>query len=783
MDREYFQVITAITISDASKLWDVNSLQTFPNVINSGSVIRRMRHLDVFVGYDQNGADAIIYPKDTFEGWNDQFILILQRGVDPYSPKYTNEYNLGKIFGYDENNSNFIVTANTRVNIPIQKVSLGSNTIPTFTPNNIFYESKFFTPGNNFSAFTSTTISYYSGLGPTLQDLNGSYIKTQSFQNANGFITKTSNDFYSQNENPAKYSEAEDLSGVSFIYGQNGFLLYETYGYYYRPQNLYPQFSGNPMSITNKVTNVMRTDRLPSSDQLDGLDWNFNPAVLQQNNNFIFYEITEPEDSTILSTYTQGSQQVEPDIEDEPLAPTVLTSFDCAGMVGLKCYSGNSYSFGVQEGCSQTDYVEKGCYVFVKRPILDLPKDLVNLNEWGYRFRFFYGLCRGVLSQSFVNNWVNGSLYAFPLQVDTNFDKNNQPTFTKRTLIGRKLVNLFCKELVYYDSDTNNIYYRSSPYNWATNSFVGKDPDVVSAINQRNLLYPTTIVNLGPKDFFWGEITLDPSYRGYIIDRLDNTSYGDTSDLVNLFVITRITDESFLQRLFSFGDNSLNQLFSRNGSDRRIDGDLAQLLSINSEEGVVKFSPQFYGSEARLYDPIVVLGTPSKPILGVFFSSTTEDLQFKDYLTPGRIDFRPANNAKAIGYNYGIKSQRVPFYKWSSNGGNSIFGTETNNWKTNYSPNVAISGIFSREYQSLDRTGTTIPSYFITSNAQINDTYARGYIFNVSADTINDAIQYSPYAGNWNSSFLVGAPFHFYFGTVVGASALDRFKSKYSVDE
>ena len=177
------------------------------------------------------------------------------------------------------------------------------------------------------------------------------------------------------------------------------------------------------------------------------------------------------------------------------------------------------------------------------------------------------------------------------------------------------------------------------------------------------------------------------------------------------------------------------------------------------------------------------MGTPSKPVLGVFFSSTTEDLQTKDYLTPGRIDFRPANNAKAIGYNYGIKSQRVPFYRWESKNGNSIFGSEQNNWKTNYSPNLALTGIFSREYQSLDRTGTTIPSYFISSNAQINDTYARGYIFNVSADTINGTIQYSPYAGNWNSSFLVGAPFHFYFGTVVGASALDRFKTKYSVDE
>ena len=267
------------------------------------------------------------------------------------------------------------------------------------------------------------------------------------------------------------------------------------------------------------------------------------------------------------------------------------------------------------------------------------------------------------------------------------------------------------------------------------------------------------------------------------MDQLDSSSYGDPSDLINLFVISRITDGSFVGRLISFGDDSLNQLFSRNTADLRIDGDLAQLLSINSEEGVIKFSPEFYGSASGVGDPIVVLGSLNKPTLGVFFSSTTEDLQFKDFLTPGRIDFRPNDNARAIGYNYGIKSQRVPFYKWELKGGSSIFGSEINNWKTNYSQNQSVSGIFSREYQSLDRTGTTIPSYFISSNAQINDTYARGYIFNVSANTLTDDIIYSPFYGNWNGSFLVGSPFHFYFGTVAGASALDRFKAKYSVLE
>jgi hypothetical protein len=38
-------------------------------------------------------------------------------------------------------------------------------------------------------------------------------------------------------------------------------------------------------------------------------------------------------------------------------------------------------------------------------------------------------------------------------------------------------------------------------------------------------------------------------------------------------------------------------------------------------------------------------------------------------------------------------------------------------------------------------------------------------------------------AGVPSSRFLVGAPFHFYFGIMKGNSALDKFKTKYSVGE
>jgi hypothetical protein len=300
-------------------------------------------------------------------------------------------------------------------------------------------------------------------------------------------------------------------------------------------------------------------------------------------------------------------------------------------------------------------------------------------------------------------------------------------------------------------------------------------------VNRRNLLFPTTIINLGIKDDFYQEIIFDPSAKGYIMKSLAPTSYSDTSDLVNLFVISRITDETFLRRIIALGDNSLQQLFSRDGSSRRIDADLAQSMSINSEYGVIPFSPEFYSVTGAIDDPVQILAGSSDPTMAVFFSSTTQDLQNKDYLTPGVIDFRPSNNANAITYPYGIKSQEVPFYQWriKDTPTAGVFGDQGNNWATN------VTDIFSRRYQSLDRRAIIKPSYMIPSIYSISDLFARGYLFNGTA-TNADNFSYVADAGNWDDptqQYLVGAPNHFYFGLIKGETALDKFKELYSIDE
>jgi hypothetical protein len=839
-DIEYYQVLTAITITKTV----VNGIPEYsiPNYNESGSSFwktlnaeNKLVTVGEFIGDDSRGWKAVVYPNynyvdygqtssaiyslptSNFIDYQEQNVLILQRGVDPYSPLMMNRYGIGKIMGHATEDA-VTFTAMTRMNIPIQTLpSVGSSVQNHGSQNNISYSSYFYTPDSiEYSAYTTPNFGFYGALDSTLSNVTSAqgvppsisplkstdYVQSLTSGGLSMVVSKSSNRLYSNISADNLYDGSEDLSGAAIMVKDN-FIRRDICTRRYITNNcrnrtpgidgpapavyfspiLYPKYTGTTeVNMPNSSQIIMRTDRLPSSDYIDNSE-NLNGSVslFQQNAGFAVY--SPGGDGIIYNnpSITLGSDMVSPDIEGLPNSANALNSLgDCEKMVGLSCYStgyganGIDNTFGIKDGCQSSDAVENGCYIMVNKPLVDLTKDLKTFAEWGFRFRFFYGLCRGVLSQSFVNNWVNGSLYMFPIQVDTYYDKNNQPQEPD-----------YAKRVVYFDSSSNNFYYRSSPFKLdnSTNlegKFVGQGVGGLRLpVNKRNLLFPTTIINLGVKDDFFQEIIFDPSAKGYIMKSLNPTSYSDTSDLVNLFVISRITDEGFLRQIIAAGDSSLNQLFSRDGSSRRIDGDLAQAMSINSEFGVIPFSPEFYVATNSASDPVRIVGPMNNPTMAVFFSSTTQDLQNKDYLTPGVINFRPSNNANAITYPYGIKSQEVPFYQWNliDKPESGVFGTEKNNWLTN------TNNIFSRKYQSLNRRDIITPSYLIPPSYPISDTVARGYIFNVMG-TSYDNFEYSLNNDNLLSrEILVGAPNHFYFGLVKGETALDKFKEIYSIDE
>lgn len=779
MDREYFQVVTALTVSEYSKLVTSSFIQSFPDVINSATVLRLMEKDVTDYGERGIGSGNVYKFSDFYENFGEQYVLILQRGVDPYSPKLNNKFNLGLLFGSTNiDDPRYIISTSTRINVPIQ-ASVGVSTMST----PLFYGSNFFTPGNQYSGFSSASVGYYSalsyvygapeGFGGTIPGL-----ALQDFNGKEGVVGRF--DFYNNSRNTGKYDNSEDLSGNAYIRGlvdkSSGGIFnivpiigiidsfkigYNEIKYYYDCPSLYPQLVANPLQISNKNLNVMRTDRLPSSDSIDALSWEEKyVAVLQQNINFNFYELDEIGSSQGTQQFGAEAEDIGQDIEDQIYALNVASSFSCEGMVSFGCYTGFSNNFGINQKCAETDQVVNGCYVLFTNPLFGLGRDLRYFSEWGTRYKFFYAMCRGILSQSFTNNWVNGTLFAFPIEVNTTYNSQNKPNDPD-----------FCKDVVFFEDISNNFYYRSSPYNINTDKFIGKRATESTAINKNNLLFPTTLIDLGYKDSFYSELVLDPSTNAYIVENLNPTSYSDTSDIINLFVISRILSASYLQ-----GD-AINKLFSRNSSRRsaRVDADLAQMMSINSEEGVIKFSPEFYTGDTT-NSPVGIFGNPTNPIIGIFFSSTTDNLQFKDYITPGRIDFRGSPSANFTPFTFGIKSQLVPFYPWALANESNIFGTEKNNWSTGQ------GDIVQYYYQSLDRTAI---QYF-KGGGIVNDQNMRGYIFNVSNDTVLQAGKnYKPTGPivNTTASFVVGAPFHFYFGTVVGASALDKFKSKYLANE
>ena len=818
-DREYFQVVTAITVSDAVTLWkkskvNVNNENSFPGILSTQTVINWFGETAGPGSQWSDGGITFDFSLfDAYEDFGNQYIVIFQRGVDPYSPLYETEYDLSKIFGKIAfgdvlKDKNFIVKTKTRLNIPIQKLPVNNQiAVQKFTSqSDMFYSSYFFepgivgntTPGYTYSGYPSTSTGYYGSADAYLTFQYGNIDEFPFVSNSNiqGIFTITSNALYSYDIKPGKYNDGEELSGLGNMYvfnydspiqskfgGINLILPANYWSFVELPVNGGPAFNSKfpstspgklvtpkPTLMSNGTLNIMRTDRLPSSDKLDGYDWEYGCALLQQNLNFAIYGIDAQFETYNGPRYSTGASIVTAEIEGLPNSVTVAETFTCENMVGLSCYQGFGSGFTVNQNCTTSDQVVQGCYLFFENILFGLRDDIILFSEWAYRFRFFYGLCRGVLSQSFTNNWINGSLFAFPIQVNTTYDNNNKPK-----------PPVYCENLVYFDSTTNNFYYRSSPYSQSKNQFVGIDGGslVNGGVNNRNLLFPTTIMNLGMKDYFYSEITFDPSTKGYVIPNINPTSYNDTSDLINLFVISRITDENFLQRILKFGDNSLNQLFSRNDEDpskRRIDGDLAQLLSINSEVGVIGFSSEFYNESSQ---SATILGTPNNPLIAVWFSSTTEDLQIKDYITPGRINFRTADNSNNYPFTYGIKSQVVPFYQWEllNNGTGNIFGSEKNNWATNQGDIVQ-----GKAYQSQDRINPVAPTYFYSRNINLNtvsgETSARGYIFSLDANG-----NYSSELNGSNSKFTVGAPFQFYFGVTKGQTALDKFKTKYSISE
>lgn len=562
-------------------------------------------------------------------------------------------------------------------------------------------------------------------------------------------------------------------------------------GVYYAPKYDSTLSLTFTLNSTYQTKIVMRSDRLPTSTLVqNNLD---NSFPLHTNTNFSIFVVTDDGEAINQSTGSSGSSSIyqgeggafAPDPEEPLVISEVTDSFNCGRMAPLGCYyfdptadtiriqdKGNDcWSFG--GGKVKFD---GGCYILITQPIISLlnGSDFRIVFEWTTRVQTMFGACRNVFSHLFTNNWVNGSLYAFSFSNDVVYDSSNKP-FSR-----------LCNDVIYFDQDTNNFYYRSSPWNDSTSQFIGDEAPqpggLIGSIwkgyggNNTNLKYPTTVMDLGPRNLYMQELVMSDDFDGYVMNRLNTTSYGDVSDLLNMLIITRLATPSFLEQILGIG---ILSFFSR--VKLMIDGDYAQMISINSETSVAPFqSINYPDTPPGQQNPVYYNGAggTNDVVFGIFFSS---DTQTRDYLSPKRtiIDPTGPTTNPCTFSNFSVFTQTVPFYQWQLRGDvTSIFGTQKNDW--NSTP-LDGDAFFSYPYQLLDRADVSGPSSrYMKTAGSFESQYFKGYIYSVNPDgTLNSDFSSIQPNSIDDKSFMVGAPFHFYFGLKKGKSAFDRFTTKW----
>jgi len=862
-DVEYFQVITGMTYSQFSGQCNSDIFDSLNDRYISNDMIMGQSSYE---GDYKRSKNINFTPIELIEDYKNICILILNRGVDPYTPKVPISYGLGRLFGR-VNFNDVKVFGNYHMNIPIQgkfknvshlKSDLSNSNLGTdvYSGQKLYFNSFSYKPqisttygsvsaytlgqlvvnpngviSSGYSSFTSNLVSYYSNMDNrslNLQpqcggDVNNvipmdtrvvnadtSYGLKVSNQNKFSmmvypkeyqfyiyppdyvnFITP-SNPYSVKTGNNQGYFPNEIIEGGPVMYtniingaGENG----ENYkgdapmtGPYYKvtsapysiTSNYYSSIyntTGNTLTFSSGSNGnqiIMRGDRLPTSTNVD--EYCCNGLVLQKNSKFEMYVI--PEDGVLNVSSSESStgsassgdlQYTIQDLSGSKGITKVFDSFTCNGSVNLKCYScksdGPNGTISVlQDGCQKylgETIFEYGCYKFITTIFLSLGNDLILMFEWIARNMVMLGACRNVFSHRFVNNWVNGVLYAFPIKneiveyTSPLSDRPNQPIFD------------YCKKAIMIHSRTNNLYYRAAKYDVVSNEF---------RVVDGNIGFPTTIMDLGPRTDYLQELVMSDEYDGYVVNKLESSSFGTVDDILNLFIVSRFINSDFLTRLL--GSVNIIGYFSngRTGTNFQIDADYAQLISINSELGVAPFLPGNYpDSLPGQQNPIFF---DCNNVLGIFFSS---DTQIRDYITPKRTIINPTGTTlgRCTFNNFPVYSQKVPLSQWKING-EYIFGKQFDDWEYGVSGN----NIFSHKYQSLDRLDAG--SRYFRSKNQSQTNYQKGYIY-----AVNSGGTISANVSDWNKNTIspqlvtVGAPFHFYFGLRRGASSFDRFRTKW----
>ena len=784
-----------------------------------------------------------ITPNTFFDRFGEKEIIFLTRGTDPYTEKQTIEYDLSRMFNQPTGTVtvkgqyylNIPIQSNNTFNTSSSTWAIPGVTVSTWRNSHITPESLdvvnnknnkiYHKPFNNFNiqstwtAFTNNSVKYYtstdksrathraySGDQYTIADFSDSGIYcpvSLTYTNGHstlgqGWTDVDPTDIY----NPTNYRnnitfDQGIIEGSSFI-GSNikpgEIIVIENPTNFIRiyAPSYYLDNPNYDVTMTEKDRLVLRTDRLPTSTSTEISGNTSLPLFL--NDNFFIYRVSDSGDVFAVNLSINQQTDTTNNVQDftgdtqSAVSDAILNSLTCEGLTSLECYSGYGGNFGVITPCDANrdgDLTKQriigGCYYFVQEPYLNINsiyEDIKFFAEWKARFRLTFAACRGVISHVFQNNWVNGTLYSFAFRKKTIFD--NQGGVKRNVFCGSDdaLFNPVRPNQgpIYFDEVNNSFLYRSTPYSYETNKFVGQRPRYrellgfgpwinakYKGMNDRNIFFPTTMMDLGPRDEFSKEICFNPQLDGYLVDTMKTTSYNDTSDILLFFILSRLLASNLAGRLSGLGDASVNALFSR--SEDRLDGDVVQMFSINSEYGIVPFNDDNYND-----DDVFLLSTTTSngdagPVIGLYFSS---DTQSRIQLTPGITTY-----GTVLQQNGYPSTQEVPMYKWESDSTQpqNLFGSELNEWFTD----LDNGGFYSIPYQSMQ---FDTADYFHPQNGTGPFNGATGYIYNYDSNG-NPNQNTNQWPQGQSKKFVVGAPYHFYFGLGKGKSAINRYITKY----
>jgi hypothetical protein len=266
--------------------------------------------------------------------------------------------------------------------------------------------------------------------------------------------------------------------------------------------------------------------------------------------------------------------------------------------------------------------------------------------------------CEGLVNYSFLDNWLSGSLYFFPFKSRVVWDD-------EETLDLSVYSTSYCEDLVYFKAGTientdKRFYYRSSWYNPTTGKF---------ASARGTLAHPTTIVDLGPRDEFIKEICIDPNLdpNCSVVRNIGPTSYKDFRGMLGLYINYKldVASPAITGDIYAFFRNA--------GFDSRLpvkmygqvlNGDILQLMSMNSEAGIDGFD--LSNKKYEMYNPIVL----DPDVYTDFFK---DDYSGSNGPLPIQLKLDETNGYRVRAClnepgRLTESSQVVPFYLWNKNG-------------------------------------------------------------------------------------------------------------------